>query len=247
MPIRGPQTVNEWVDVINKLVIALAGVTVAAASAWIALSAYHLNQDVYRQNLRKELHGYLLQFMPDTADTLAGVRRANNLQRACVDYRSRMRPADALMFEGPCASIPVVSTGKAAAVGADATDALDDAPSAYTDSAQAQAFNDVLINQEQADLTPPGPHWFAVIGTVPGENEAGARRLSAELSRRLLDAGLDAGVRLYRTRASRSYALTYGGPVAEAEARDLVRGIRSAGVVADAFPQADRSWFAIPE
>lgn len=65
-----------------------------------------------------------------------------------------------------------------------------------------------------------------------------ARELNARPARR----GMPADVRVYRTKASNSYAITSGGVETEDLANDRVRALRRFGIVPDAFAQPDRGW-----
>jgi len=248
-----PQTVNDAVDLASKTVIALV---VAAAGLTYnhyqrkdleqarveAANAEKLQRELAKQRETREdaraTYGFFVTGMPDDLSSRGGVARVRIMNAYCNDAAN----AQVTIVATACKHLPPVpiteqdrKTTEREAVSA---------PANYANSPLAQRTNVAAATLESAEAPKANANWFAVIATVPLDSPEAALSLSRSLAARLSAANITSPVQIYRTKLSRSFAVTVGGAMTQAEAVGLARQVRASGIVRDAFAQPDREWKA---
>jgi len=99
--------------------------------------------------------------------------------------------------------------------------------------------------QEATVTSSPSANWFAVLATLPPDNEADAKRNADEWLVRVSAKKPNGKVALYKTKISNNYAVVLGGAETRETAVELAREARRLSLVADAFAQQDRGWTLI--
>lgn len=236
--ISGPKSVNEIVDILNKIVFASATVAIAAA-------AYSLNRSVDSGNKRNQIYTFLKD-APAEAATPEQLNKIGFLSRVCGSYLKEVTDEGATQL---CQALPKVNLNtvkeiSAASAPVAETVAKGGDPLAYLNSPQAIAQNS-LVSGSDTTVTTVDQQWYAVIATVPVSQPDAARALAGKLQPLIPAAVLNGrSVQIFRTQISNSFAITVGGPMSKADATALASKLRNIRGFSDAFAQPDRAWSA---
>ncbi|MFN0140419.1 MAG: hypothetical protein ACKVQW_10095 [Pyrinomonadaceae bacterium] len=84
--------------------------------------------------------------------------------------------------------------------------------------------------------------WFAVLDSLPANDQRAAETRANERNEQLRRIGLNIEVQLFKTKISNNFAVVAGGPVDQKAAFDLASTLRRNGIAGDAFAQQDREW-----
>ena len=246
-----PDSVADAVDLVSKTVIALAIALVgwayqdAQQRAVAKADVVRRQEDRNRRELEldrqaredaRATYGFFVTGMPESFETEGGVARLRLMTAFCNESGKARAP----LAEKACSTLPTVPITAAQRLTAAAEARRD--PAAFAKSDIAMKGNVAAQAREAVEAPAEGARWFAVAGTVPVEDPAAARSLAAALSTRLKAAGVVAPIAIYRTKLSRSFAITVGGPLDPSVAKAIANRVRSSGVVSDAFAQPDRDW-----
>lgn len=246
-----PSTVKDAVDLASKTVIAVAIAVAGFAYNHFqekkleqarveAKAADDLQRDIAKQREAREdaraTYGFFITGLPDDLASEGGVARLRIMNAYCNEATN----AQVQIVKTACKHLPPIPITEQdrRATKREAVDA----PVEYANSKLAQRTNVAAATLESSETPRPDASWFAVVATVPLDSPDAARSLSSSLASRLAQAGVEIPVRIYRTKLSRSYAVTVGGAMPQARAVTLARQVRASGVVRDAFAQPDREW-----
>lgn len=252
-----PQTWNDWADFFSKSVLGIAALGVTAGTAVITHSEKsRAEAEESRANAERELFErqnnlrqeearerdntrFIFEMMAGAKDEpykiLVAASYCNDPPRARM--KSFVKACSAVAERG--SNIIVSNTTAVRAAARSAVDAGD--PKSFLNSTAAVAQNRGLAAAESAKPA-VSTRWFAVVGTLPQTSPEAVSDLARQLNARLLVAGLPKNdVHVYRTKVSKSFALTSGLDKTKAEAQARARMLRNAGFT-DAFAQPDREW-----
>lgn len=102
-----------------------------------------------------------------------------------------------------------------------------------------------LYRLEEATSTAGTGQWFAVLASLPGNDEAAAKASANTLWQQWKSkGGADVPIKLYKTRIGNNFAIVAGDAAPQPQAWDLVRKAKQWGVADDAFAQQDKEWQA---
>ncbi|MBB3695265.1 hypothetical protein [Sphingomonas sp. BK580] len=256
---QAPKTWVEWADFFSKTLIAAAGLFVSIATLVFAqaernrahkekLLTDRLNAESARRNeartedsTRRDKTLFILDKLP------ADLRERLSLQTA-IDYCND--PSEAGLKTGAnaalCHSVNSLGEQRLMTIAATTTTSAriavtQENPKAFLNSPAVAAQNAGVAAAEAGKPAASG-RWFAVVGTLPQSAPQAVGALAEQLNTRLMGAGLpDSDVHVYRTRISKSFALTSGTDKSEEDARARASMLRRAGF-SDAFAQPDRGW-----
>lgn len=242
-----PKTWLEWADFFSKSLLGLAAFAVTA-SATFATYQFSQNKDAREQEERdRAAFDDLLSLVPpDQQSSLKGKRASLYCSGSATTHARSVAVSDLCTW--------VASLGKQVlerGEGSRATTIKDAAPKGVTavlNSTAVSSQNTGVAAAEAAQPAAEAALWFAVVGTVPETTDPAAVKLLVEqLNQRLVKAGLPADdAHVYRTKISRSFALTSGQGKTAQDARARVAMLQKAGFT-DAFAQRDRDWTKVDD
>jgi hypothetical protein len=100
-----------------------------------------------------------------------------------------------------------------------------------------------LYRLEEATSAGGTGQWFAVLASLPGNNEAAAKASANAMWQQWKSkGGGEIPIKLYRTKISNNFAIVAGTAAPQDRASDLVRKAKQWGVAGDAFAQQDKAW-----
>lgn len=103
-----------------------------------------------------------------------------------------------------------------------------------------------LYRLEEATSARGTGQWFAVLASLPGNNEAAAKARANAMQQQWQSKGGEVPIKLYKTRISNNFAIVAGDAAPQDKAADRVRKAKQWGVAGDAFAQQDKEWTAVP-
>jgi hypothetical protein len=257
--LSGPKNWNDVADLLSKTVFAAASALIAFG-VW-AYSDYResLQKELDRQQKRHELQltqareglsdrrdviNLFLQFMPkDFSDPQISLK-VDTLSSYCseTDRLGRRSRVEGVLCENVGRfGVDYAARTRASASSAATSAARTDRGQDYLDS-PAAAAQSVALAASEAAAPVETQRWYAVIASVPLEQEQAVPAIARELQARMAGRGMPSSVRIYRTKISNSFALTSGGEKSEEDAKGRARALRRFGIVPDAFAQPDREW-----
>jgi hypothetical protein len=117
-----------------------------------------------------------------------------------------------------------------------------DAGAYVNSSAAATQVAGLAAVEAATDATDSKGQWFAVLASLPLTQVDEAMAVAKSLNAKIGAVVGACDIHIYETKISRSFAITSGGPKAEAAAKARARLVRQSGLVADAFAQPNRDW-----
>jgi len=260
--LRMPSEAKDFVDLFSKTIV-------AAASAIVALGFYVYNDS--QQELRDEKErnrALVLQKNAAIKDAVETDRKFNSDNRDTIALFLSYMPRD---FSDPQFGVKVhvlsaycngklnndvikplceelsakgqayAAANQAGAEVAAASAAREGDASAYFNSSAGKAQSVALAARESSGPVPLNDQWFCVVASIPKAQQDAVGEIAKGMARQLAGQG-NSEIGIYLTKISKSYAITVGGPVPEAEAKACAANLRSSGAIADAFAQIDREW-----
>lgn len=237
-----PTTWVEWTDFFSKVILGLAAFSVTATTAFVTYS-FSERKDAREQEERDRaaFEDLLTLVPPDQQGTLKA-KRASLYCSGTASTQPRSVAVSDLCTWVASLGKQVLARGEEVRI-ADIKSTASKGVTAVLNSTAVSSQNIGVAAAEAAQPADESALWFAVVGTVPETTDPNAvRSLVGQLNQRLIAAGLPANdAHVYRTKISKSFALTSGqGKTAQA-ARARVSMLQKAGF-ADAFAQRDREW-----
>lgn len=239
--LTGPKTINEVADLVNKIVFGFC--TIA-----IALAVFLLNNSIDEGNRRRELYTFLADTPAETV-TPAQIRKVGFLKQVCNSYLQRVDDEGARVL---CQTFPEPSNATVQAVSKQSAPvaeqlAEDGDVGKYLGSPEAVTQSSLVAATETA-IRANQNRWFAVVGTVPDSQRAAANSLANRLATIIPSTILkDRPIRIYRTKISKSFAITVGDAMSKDNAAELAAKLREISDLHDAFAQPDRDWALVPQ